>query len=449
MKHATPLLAAALLLAACDGGTTVSPPPTPPTQPPTQAEYLRENAVRVRTLDIADADFSELQPLKAMIGDARVVSLGEATHGDGATFQAKARLVRFLHQEMGFDVIAWESGFWDVQKAWSWVEAGEPLVPSLQRGMFGVWSRSLQVAPLLEYVAASRSGPRPIDLVGIDMQFTSVLGTDRAGWHLAPDLRALLERHGSAAADDPRFATFAAGIPHMNNDHWLFNKPPAEVQAAFLESVAFLRAELVRLGGGTGGGELAYWVQVMESVAENARGIWLWTDQGPFAERIAYWNVRDTQMGRNLAWHANRAFPGRKIIVWAATSHVVRNRAAIQGLAPHEWISVGDYAHGTFGDRMYVIGFTSYDGAWANAGNPPNPLDPPPAGSLEARFVEAGIERGIVDLRAPGAGGEWLRGVFSSRPLGHFPQTFTWSQSLDAIMFIRTMTPSTPWVPGS
>jgi erythromycin esterase len=439
-------LLALLVLAACDSGPSEAVPPPPP---PTPADYIRENAVRVRTLNFADEDFSDLQPLKQMIGDARIVSLGEATHGDGATFQAKARLVRFLHKEMGFDVLAWESGFWDVRKAWSFVQAGEPVVPSLQRGIFGVWTRSAEMAPLLEYLAAASRTSSPIHVVGIDMQFSSAQGADRAGLHLAPDLRALLEQHGSTAAADPRFAVFAAGLPHMNDDSWLYQKPPAAEQQAFLASAAFLRDELIRLGGGSGGGELAYWVQVMESVAENARGLWAWTDQGSFAERNVYSNLRDRQMGRNLDWYASRAFPGRKIIVWAATSHVVRNRGPLSKVSVEAWMSLGDHAHASFGSGMYVIGFTSYDGVFGNAGRERFTIAPAPAQSLEALFVEAGVDLGIVDLRNPSQAGAWLRGNFSSRAVGHQSVDFTWHQALDALMFIRTMTPSTEWSPGS
>ncbi len=53
----------------------------------------------------ADDDFSDLAPLAAAIGDARIVQLGETTHGDGAAFLAKVRLVKFLHQHHGFDVL--------------------------------------------------------------------------------------------------------------------------------------------------------------------------------------------------------------------------------------------------------------------------------------------------------------------------------------------------------
>ena len=76
--------------------------------------WLREHAVEVRSIAPLDEDFSDLAPLAAAIGGARVVQLGEASHGDGASFDAKARLVRFLHQQMGFDALAWESGFFDL-----------------------------------------------------------------------------------------------------------------------------------------------------------------------------------------------------------------------------------------------------------------------------------------------------------------------------------------------
>jgi erythromycin esterase-like protein len=51
----------------------------------------------VRTIDAADQDFSDLEPLIDAIGSARVVQLGEPSHGAGSSFAAKVRLVMFLH----------------------------------------------------------------------------------------------------------------------------------------------------------------------------------------------------------------------------------------------------------------------------------------------------------------------------------------------------------------
>src|SRR3989337_1173277 len=81
--------------------------------PPPSADELQrwiaERAVTVRTIDAADEDFRDLEPLIDAIGSAHVVQLGEPSHGSGGSFAAKVRLVKFLHQRMGFDVLAWES----------------------------------------------------------------------------------------------------------------------------------------------------------------------------------------------------------------------------------------------------------------------------------------------------------------------------------------------------
>ena len=158
-----------------------------------QVEWLRANAHPVRSLDPNDTDFADLEALKAHIGKARLVALGEQTHGDGATFLAKCRLIRFLHEEMGFDVIAFESGLYDCRKAWDAFQAGASgPVDAARQGVFGIWTQSAQVEPLFAYIAERAQGERPLELCGFDCQMTGRATPDG----LIEDLRALLEQHG-------------------------------------------------------------------------------------------------------------------------------------------------------------------------------------------------------------------------------------------------------------
>ncbi|HET6263158.1 MAG TPA: erythromycin esterase family protein, partial [Chloroflexia bacterium] len=95
------------------GGAPVSPGETPvpaASVPAEAAGWLREHAVPLRTAEPSD-DYSDLLPLKELIGDARIVALGEATHGSREFFTMKHRILRFLVQEMGFTVLAFEDGW--------------------------------------------------------------------------------------------------------------------------------------------------------------------------------------------------------------------------------------------------------------------------------------------------------------------------------------------------
>ena len=67
---------------------------------------------KLNSIDPNDTDFSDLAPIGKAIGRSRVVLLGEQSHGDGATIAAKIRLVKYLHEKCGFDVLAWESGIY-------------------------------------------------------------------------------------------------------------------------------------------------------------------------------------------------------------------------------------------------------------------------------------------------------------------------------------------------
>src|SRR5262245_42302903 len=80
-------------------------------------DWMAAHAVPIRSIDAKDEDFSDLEPLMNAIGSAHVVQMGEPSHGAGSAFAAKVRLIKFLHQRMGFDVLVWESGLYDVQLA--------------------------------------------------------------------------------------------------------------------------------------------------------------------------------------------------------------------------------------------------------------------------------------------------------------------------------------------
>ena len=58
--------------------------------------WLAKNAVRLRSIDPADREFADLAPLKKVLDGVRIVQLGEPTHGDGAAFLARTRLIEFL-----------------------------------------------------------------------------------------------------------------------------------------------------------------------------------------------------------------------------------------------------------------------------------------------------------------------------------------------------------------
>ncbi len=73
-------------------------------------EWLRQNSMPIEHTE-AENGFSDLQPLKKILKDVKIVGLGENTHGTREFFQVKHRLLEFLVKEMGFQAFAIETGY--------------------------------------------------------------------------------------------------------------------------------------------------------------------------------------------------------------------------------------------------------------------------------------------------------------------------------------------------
>src|SRR5438094_7386646 len=71
--------------------------------------WTRSNHFAIASVvSTAGDDFADLQFLENVVGDRRLVQLGESGHGVAQFDSAKVRLVEFFHERMGFDVMAFE-----------------------------------------------------------------------------------------------------------------------------------------------------------------------------------------------------------------------------------------------------------------------------------------------------------------------------------------------------
>ncbi len=427
---------ALVVLAATPPGASASDHPTPAGA---SSELLRQS-VALRTIDPRDEDFADLEPLREVLRSRRVVILGEATHGEGSAFLAKTRLAKFLHRELGFDVLAWETGMYDARCAWRALRAGEEPLAALRLGLVPVWSESEQIRELGEYLARTASGPRPLELVGFDTHVAAVVRADEVRLKLLGELERMNATLGELAAP----ASALASLEALTKPE---RRTPQNVARA-IRVLEGLRDGLARstFGDAIGAPEVSWWRQALDTWIHKVRtvdgitGNWL-----PGAPMAPFFNPRDSRLGENLIWLARERYPDRKIVVWTATMHAVRRPEVIDASEIQvdyaDVVPMGHHAAIALGSELYVLGFVAGSGETHLPWLPASEIEPAPAGSFEAIARDAGLDNAWIDL-AGAPERSWLRGSFRARPLGHQPMTGVWSEVLDGLFFTRRATPS-------
>lgn len=316
-------------------------------------------------------DDADLRPFAEAIGQARVVALAEQTHGGSEEFLLKTRLLRYLHEKMGFEVLLLESGFYEMGRLAARAQGGERYDDMAPGNVFFMYAKSAEGRGMLQYLDRQRAAGTPMLVAGIDSQHTGELSNKE----LLPRLQAYLRTRAPALARGPAWQAYAAAAAPLFAQQR--SAPDAAAQAAFRRHGAALQAALCN---GKDGAKPAmvegagWWCRIVHSID---------------AQASTYWSggsnyQRDNAMGANAVWLAERMFPGKKVVVWAHTIHVARGfrRAADQ-------LQAGEVMHRQWGPAYKVVQFTAAGGAIIDFNDMQAlPLPAPAAGSLESQLSQ-------------------------------------------------------------
>lgn len=402
---------------------------------PDLAAWFDANAVKVKSLDLK-APFDDLAPLKEMLKAARIVQLGENTHGDGACFEAKARLVRFLHEEMGFEVLAFESGAFECDRANELLRKGDG-EGAMKGSVFGIW----HVAPvraMFRYLAERAKAEKPLVLAGFDCRRSGALAdgfADALASFLAPVAK-------DAASDAAALRKLETLLEQQGDD---YAPPVADLEAAqaawarLRKAIEENRAKLVELSGEA---ETEFFSHCLDNWRANEA-----FERSKSDKSLGEWgssNLRDPQMAANLKWLADVRFAGKKIITWGATVHLAHGLPGVKvgGKADFykTYANMGGAADAAFGKACFTIGFAAHGGQWGIRGAR-NPVPVPKEGSAEDLMHRYGAPFLVVGLRGANPGP-------FAKPLRMAPMSYdrgmeaVWPSVLDAVFFVDEMTPA-------
>jgi erythromycin esterase len=410
--------------------------------PGERVRWLADNAVAVRSIAPADEDFSDLMPLVKWIGDSRVVALGEVTHGDGPTFQAKARLLRFLHQVMGFDVLAWESGFFDVPLMDAALRSDVPLPEAARQGLYRIWWSSQEVQPVLAYLRSTQATTRPIQSVGFDCR----VSTNRSRSELFPaSIFQFFDRLDPALISKRERASLTAMSIGLVPAEY-FEKPgeriyDRDLPRRLISVIDERRKELLVRASPR---EIDHIRQSLVSLLAMDRAL---GGQAGTGQSTDGYN-RDTAMAENLLWLLENPLAGRKVIVWAHNFHVQRDiahpaAAAAMAKAGRSLAGpTGLHLARALGSDLYVIGFLAHHGRYGYAGEEPVEITPAEPDSLEGLLHAVGKPHLLLDLRGL-PGDHWLRSPLTTGLYFYEPQETDVPRLYDAVFFLDEMKPST------
>lgn len=369
-------------------------------------------------------------------GDARIVCLGEASHGTSEFYTARAAISRRLIERHGFNIVAVEADWPDAATIDRYVRgrgwrSGE--LKAFERFPTWMW-RNREFDKFIRWLRehnGSRAYERMCGFYGLDL------------YNLSGSMNAVID---FLEREDPELARLA----HKRYgclEPWA-EEPQLYGRTAVMEGYARCEVGVIQMLKDLLQRQIDCYTPECDEwldAAANARLV----KNAEAYYRVMYrgsaesWNLRDTHMFETLSMILDQKGPNAKAIVWAHNSHIGNAAFTDMGMYREE-LNIGQLTKEKFDARARLIGFGTHKGTVACADNWDEPMKVKQVraslpGSYERASHECGMDRFLLDLRE-GEIGRDIREALTEPRLERFigviyrPDTERWSHYSEAIL---------------
>ena len=430
-------LAVVVVAFAADTALGLIPRSSPPRPSDVEAIAARSTKLDLRA-PYAPATF---EFLSTTAGRASIVALGESLHVTAEFPLARLEVVRFLHERLGFDVLALEGSETQAWLAQEFLYRTPPgtdgrIARAQQMAWFKLWNTS-QMGELLSYVDASQRTGRPLYLASFDVQTGA-----SAEFALTPTvLTALfdrLESFGPNAGQITKSGLVSALAPVIQCQIGASGGLGA-AKASALTAIDSIQSWIGAVSPAVARQRPAAHVAALRLIPDNLR------DHVDLCEHATTWQkTRDELNADNALMLRERVSAMHKIILWAHHSHVFYNTAGSR--IP----SMGEHLRARVGTEIYTIGLFAGFGRFLD-------VAPLSVHSLPA-INKVGVERlldavgpdsyfvDLTTLPVTDAKAGW-RMPQSSRMEGRWTRSTVLAKDFDGALYIRHVGPGTGMVP--
>ncbi len=362
----------------------------PITRPPAVSKLIAECAEPIDRIDDAPVD-----ELLDRIGDARIVLLGEATHGTSEFYRMRTRITQQLILRRGFRTVAVEADWPDASAVDRYVRGLPPRARAwVPFTRFPTWMwRNREVQALLEWMRAYNvDAPRKVGFAGLDLysMYTSAYEVVRYLDRVDPVAAGVArERYGRLTPweDDPAAYGHATLV--------------GKIQPYEKDVVAILRDLLAkRMEYTARDGDEFFDAAMNARVVAGAEQYYRVMYYGS----IESWNLRDQHMFDTVKALQAHHDGDNKLVIWEHNSHI--GDASATEFAARGEHNVGQLCREAFGDRAYMVGFGTDHGVVGAAHAWDEPMErirvrPSRADSYERLCHESGVPAFLLHLRDP------------------------------------------------
>ncbi|WP_411143401.1 erythromycin esterase family protein [Streptomyces sp. x-80] len=384
--------------------------PVQPSSRAVLADWFRAHSATLATLDPRQP-LDDLEGLREIVGDARVVAIGEGAHFVEEFSRARRRVLRFLAERCGFTVFAMEFGFSEAFPLDRWLrgEGDDGDLAKVSRAA-AEWG----AADLMHWLRHhNRTGAHPLRFAGLDLPGAggalrpALEPVARYLREVDPDALPLVETVleisdrflrgcGSGAAAGPAWA----GLTTAEQNELTATLARLSLRLRAAEPLHVARSGQTRFDIARRQVAAAchtdYMFQAMHALLAG-RGL------------AADLSVREIYLAESVRWHLDHAEPGTRIVLAAHNSHIHKTELELGGgltalpMGLHlqrmlgrdyrtvAFVHTADHVPEMYPDQSAAVGFTLAEAD----------LEPAGPGSVEAALTDAGLADRITltDLR--------------------------------------------------